>query len=166
MASAGNTSAKRVLFKVEELDPLDLGGPFGAPRVKDQLLGRCNGIDVRQPDSQVAKDLSIALRDFHPSDPLRALIIAFVANLACEGDPLRAIRIAANIRAVKGRDNLAEFLDIDSYAMIAGALAGALFGAEAFAEGMLGQVVEADQGQYGIDLEATANRLATSRGAT
>lgn len=160
LASRGELKPRQVLYQVEDLDPYDLGGPFGAPRIKDQLLARCQGVELRGPESVVAKELSIALRNLPPHDPLRALVVAFAATLGADGDPLRAIRLAVGHRAVEGRDKLAGFLDIDAYGSLAGALAGALFGDESFEPDLLECVVEANRAQYGLDLEVLANRLA------
>ena len=49
--------------------------------------------------------------------------------------------------------------DIDCYAALAGAIAGALWGAEAFPGKMLDQVVAANKQVYGIDLETEIERF-------
>ena len=152
-ACGGESRPRRVLYEIEELDPYQLGGPFGRPTVTDRLLGICNGCETKGPESVIARELCFTLRGFHPFDPLRALVTAWVAALAADGNVLRAIRIAVNQRGVEGRDKLTGYLDIDSYALVAGALAGALCGPESLPEDMVEQVIESNRKVNGIDLE-------------
>jgi len=49
--------------------------------------------------------------------------------------------------------------DIDCYGSIAGALAGAFAGVDAFPPDMLAQVVESNKRVHGIDLEAAIERF-------
>lgn len=55
--------------------------------------------------------------------------------------------------------------DIDCYAGLAGAVAGALYGAAAFPQDVLAQVQESNLAIYGIDLEAGIARLFKTFGA-
>ncbi len=79
--------------------------------------------------------------------------------MAADGDPLRAMLIAANHVSLDEDGNPVRYEDIDCYASIAGALTGALVGAEAFPADLVAQVVESNKQVYGIDLEDTISRF-------
>ena len=73
--------------------------------------------------------------------------------------PLRAILIAANHVGIDDQGQPTRYEDIDCYAGLAGAIAGALYGADAFPAEMLAQVQESNLIVYGIDLEASITRF-------
>ena len=89
---------------------------------------------------------------------------AFAAVLAKPMDPMAAILIAANHRAIMANGELGDLQDIDCYGCVTGALAGAVAGAEAFPDGMLDSVIEANVDVYGIDLNATVDAVVSLTG--
>jgi hypothetical protein len=141
------------------LDPLHLGGQFSPPFVQSHLEEYLPLIATTASDQDVAMVLSAAFADFHPMDPFRTLAIALLAVCASEGDPLRAMCIAANHISEDEDTGVARYEDIDCYASIAGALAGALSGAEALPADMVSQVIESNRAVYGIDLDETIDRF-------
>jgi hypothetical protein len=141
------------------LDPLHLGGPFSPPFVQGHLQEYAQLIDAPVSDQDIALALSAAFADFHPMDPFRTLAIALLAVCASEGDPLRAMCIAANHISEDEETGETRYEDIDCYASIAGALAGALWGAEALPADMVAQVIESNRAVYGIDLDETIDRF-------
>ncbi len=142
------------------LDPYSLGGPFGGPYIHDELPSLLAAVPADASDEDLAEHLSRALDGMHPFDPYKTLAIAVAAVLARPAEPFRAILIAANHRAINADGSLGALLDIDYYACVAGALAGAVAGDEAFPEGMLEQTIAANRDVYAFDLGATATRIA------
>ena len=141
------------------LDPLHLGGPFSPPFVQSHLHEYTQLIDAPVSDQDIALALSAAFADFHPMDPFRTLAIALLAVCASEGDPLRAMCIAANHISEDEDTGETRYEDIDCYASIAGALAGALWGVEALPPDMVSQVIESNRAVYGIDLDQTIDEF-------
>jgi hypothetical protein len=141
------------------LDPLHLGGAFSAPYVQDHLPQLVPVIADVGSDREAARALSFAFRRDHPFDPLRTLGTAWLAVLAADGDPLRAILIAANQVGLDDAGNPTRYEDIDCYAAVAGAIGGAIAGDAAFPADMLQQVVDSNETVYGIDLEGTITRF-------
>jgi len=69
--------------------------------------------------------------------------------------PLEAILIAANHRGIDAEGQLGRYEDIDCYACVTGALAGA----GAFPQTLLEQVVDSNRKVYGFDLDDTIRRF-------
>jgi ADP-ribosylglycohydrolase len=173
MALAGDGDPQVLFDRVVALDPLHLGGEFSAPFVKEHLASFSsvvgdsrvadNGVAANgagsKADQEVARALSAAFRSFHPFDPFRTLGVAFLSVLAAGGDALRSILVAANHVGLDERGSPTRYEDIDCYAGIAGAWAGAIGGAEALPAAMVGQVVRSNKAIYGFDLETTVERF-------
>lgn len=159
MAMAQDVPPQAVFDRLVAMDPLHLGGEFGPPFVMSHLPQALQAMAGAKSDREAAWALSVALRAYHPFDAFRALAIALVATVSAQGDPLRAILIAANHVGIDENGNLTRFEDIDCYGGIAGAIAGAMAGAEAFPAAMLDQIVESNRLVYGMDLEATIERF-------
>jgi ADP-ribosylglycohydrolase len=172
-----------------EMDPLHLGSEWSAPYVAGHLPQYVSLVRPPAPscaptgapalersDPEIAHTLSVAFRRYHPFGAFRTFAVALLSVLAVgtHGDdvgahghtvgahgraPVRAILIAANHTGINDEGQPTRYEDIDCYAALAGALGGALWGAEAFPGEMLEQVVEANKQVYGIDLEATIERF-------
>ena len=99
------------------------------------------------------------MKDLGVFDPIDALGVAVAALWFADGDPVRTITIAANDRNLDEKGGLKGLRDVDCSAGIAGALAGALRGIEAFPPDWVHDAVAANKAVYGIDLEANGNRL-------
>jgi hypothetical protein len=140
-------------------DPLRLGSKWSAPYVIGHLPHFESLLDEPRTERELAYALSVAFGQYHPFDAFRTFALALLAVLAAEGDSLRAIRIAANHVGVDDQGQPTRYEDIDCYAALAGAMAGALWGAEAFPGEMLDQAIEANRQVYGIDLEATIDHF-------
>lgn len=158
IAIAKEITPKALYEQIVTLDPLHLGGEFSEPFVIGHLP-HVYPLAFGGSDRETAEALSLAFGPTHPMDPFRTLGIAILAVLAADGDPLRAMLIAANHVSVDEDGNPVRYEDIDCYASIAGALAGALSGAEAFPAELIAQVVESNRQVYGIDLEDTISRF-------
>ena len=158
IAIADEITPTALYERIVTLDPLHLGGEFSEPFVIGHLP-QVYPLAFGRSDRETALALSAAFGPYHPMDPFRTLGIAVLAVLAADGDPLRAMLIAANHVRVDKDGNPTRYEDIDCYASIAGALAGALSGAEAFPAELVAQVVESNRQVYGIDLEDTIARF-------
>jgi hypothetical protein len=141
------------------MDPLHLGSEWSPPYVIGHLPHLIPLLDEARTDRELAHALSLAFRRYHPFDAFRTFAVALLALMAAEGDPLRAICIAANHVGLDDKGQPVRYEDIDCYAVLTGAMAGALWGAEAFPGELLDQVVKANQRVYGIDMEATIERF-------
>ena len=158
LALAG-APAEETVEAALEMDPLQLGGYFGGPYIKDNLpalLARARGRQGRE----LAAWLTTELRHFSAFDPYRALAIVFASLLAHVDEPLMVLQVAVNHVDRDDDGAVRRYADIDCYAGIAGALVGTLFGDSALPADMLEQVIESNRAVYGIDLEEVARRLA------
>jgi hypothetical protein len=161
-AAAGDLvqgSAETLYDRLTAMDPLHLGSEWSAPYILDHLPRYRALIAAERSDQEIARDLSIAFRRHHAFDAFRTLAIALLSVLAADGDPLRAITIAANHVRINEQGQPTRYEDIDCYAGLAGAVAGALYGAGAFPQDMLALVQESNLAVYGIDLEGGIARL-------
>ena len=143
---------------VFNMDPLQLGGYFGGPFIKQNLpplLDRARGME----GSLLAGWLSTELRNFSVFDPYRALAITFCALQAYPDAPMQALEIAANHMDVAPDGTILRHADIDCYAGITGALVGTICGAEALPAQMLQQVVTGNRSVYGMELEEVIERF-------
>lgn len=159
MAIAGKT-ARTVCAEATVMDPLALGGDFGGPFVTDRLPALLREAPENCLAEELADDMSQLLAACDAFDPLRALALAFAAVRAFPNDPVAAILVAVNHRAVDRRGRIAGFLDVDCYGCVTGALAGAVCGLDKFPRGLLWQVARSNKAVYGIDLEQTASAIA------
>jgi hypothetical protein len=163
------------------MDPLHLGSEWSAPYVIDHLPRFTHLLEDRGSDREIARAISVAFRRHHPFDAFRTFAVALLSVLAAgpydpsdvrahsaaharadvvrPSMPLRAILIAANHVGIDDRGQATRYEDIDCYAALAGAIAGALWGAESLPAKMLDVVIEANKQVYGIDLEATTDRF-------
>ncbi|MBT4501702.1 MAG: ADP-ribosylglycohydrolase family protein [Gemmatimonadetes bacterium] len=141
------------------LDPLDLGGYFGGPYIKEKLPAFLDSSPEDCTAPQLAEYHSRKLGGINPFDPFKTLAIAFSAVRFTPDRPLEAILIAANHRGVGESGHLDRYEDIDCYGCVTGALAGALAGAEAFPPTLLEQVVDGNREVYGFDLDDTIRRF-------
>jgi ADP-ribosylglycohydrolase len=159
LAIAQEMEPKELLDRVIELDPLHLGGEFGEPFVIGHLPALYPIVADARSDREAARALSAALRYYHPFDAFKALAIALLATVVAAGDPLRAILIAANHVGMDEDGRPTRYEDVDCYASIAGAIAGAMVGAEAFPADLLRQVIESNKAVHGFDLNRAVDRF-------
>lgn len=159
MAVVGWGEVDDILHAALDLDPFDLGGPFGGPFARDCLRVFLQAERDSSTPEKLAESLSRELARFHPFDPLRTLAIAFAATSSAPADAFTAILIAANHRAFDASGDPGRFLDIDCYAAVAGALSGALTGTAGLPEAMLAQVVRSNHAVHGFDLLESIDRL-------
>jgi hypothetical protein len=145
------------------LDPFGLGGCFGGPYIR-QRIGQVLQDAAGKAGPQLAEHLSRRFRNIHPFDPFLTLSVAFASVLAHPEGPLAAMQVAANIRTFLDDGSLGQYMDIDCYACVTGALAGALCGEQALDQPTLAHVIHANRTVYGIDLPQTASRAVQTAG--
>jgi hypothetical protein len=145
-----------ILRRALAINPFSLGMEFEPPYYVHRLAPLVERAPVGAPDHEVARWLSVELRHTHVFDPLRALAVAFVSAIQCEGDASRALRVAVNFHDEH------RFHDIDCHGSITGALVGALFGEHALDARDVALVLDANRDVHGIDLEAVAARAAVA----
>ncbi len=159
LAVGGGVDVEELIERVPAMEPLQLGGYFGGPFVKEELPPLLESVPDLSTDRELADFLSRKLSRFGVFDPFKAVAIAFAAVRAAAKDPLRAILIAANHYEIDDRGEPTRYQDIDCYATITGALAGAIYGVEAFPADLLNQVVASNREIYGFDLEQSVARF-------
>lgn len=138
------------------LDPCHLGGVFGGPYAKTNAHLYLQGFDGTLPLEDLAKKLSADLVPYGVFDPYKCLVVAFAALMASDGEPMRAVLIAAN--HYEYDHDPPRYQDIDCYAGVAGALAGAVYGLDRFDRQVVEHVVEANKKVYGLDLLGAADK--------
>jgi len=92
----------------------------------------------------------------HPYDPVDVLGVPLAALHYTDGDPIRTIVIAANDRDVDEQGEFSRLRDVDCTGSVAGAIVGALRGAEVFPRDWVEDTVAANKQVYGLDIEERA----------
>jgi hypothetical protein len=172
LAVVSQGDASSLYEALTRMDPLHLGSEWSVPYIVGHLPQYIPLVNPPEPsptlersDPEIAHALSVAFRRHHHFGAFRTFAVALLSVLTVgthgraplhrRRAPLRAITIAANHAGIDHTGQPTRYEDIDCYAALAGALAGALWGAEAFPDEMLEQVIAANMQVYGIDLEAT-----------
>ena len=141
-----------LIARAAAVDPLHTRRAMDYPMViRDNLPAFCRRYAASASDRAAAASLSADLAPLPPMEAFKTLAIACSALVAAPADPVRALAIAAN-HTTLGEDPA--FQDIDCYAAITGALAGALHGVQAWPPDLVATVLDANRDVYGIDLEA------------
>lgn len=155
-ALGGGIGGKEMIEIGLRTDPFGYGeGRLMANRVRRFL----QIADQASDDQALINTLSGEVEHLHPYDPIDVLGVPMAALYYSGGDPIRTIVMAANDRDLDENGNLKRLRDVDCTAGVAGALVGALRGAEAFPDDWVRDTVEANKQVYGIDLEANAQRF-------
>jgi len=161
-ALAEGATAKGIVRAGLDADPLGLGADRPAAKALRRFVALAEEArsDRALVDAIAAEVKSMGKGVF---DPIEALGVATAALVRADGDPIRTIVIAVNDRDLDGEGRLVKLRDVDCTASIAGAIAGALRGIEAFPEEWVRDAVEANRKVYGFDLEENARRFRGGR---
>lgn len=113
-------------------------------------------------DRAFVDDMSRAARARGVFDPIDQLGMAVASAYRADGDPRRAILMAANHRDIDDAGEFLRFRDTDCTGSICGALVGALApdGVDAIPADWTRAVVAANREVHGLDIEANARELA------
>jgi|GEM_PF-611712 len=157
MAIGGITDMATILRRLRRLDPLKLKGSTLGQYFDDLATEVTSSVLKLTKKAKDSRDLSLLLSrelaNKHVFDPLDTLTVCFAANMFAQGDPKKAILIAANHRNVDEAGNLVRFRDNDCTGYVAGALAGALAGCKKLPQDWVNKVLASNKRIYGIDIE-------------
>ena len=152
-------SPRDAIRKASEIDPYALGGER-RPRAMVTWVNRC--LDIAD-EAKNDRDLVTRLSREVAGEPIFGAkdLLGFAAAAAyyAEGDPRRAILIAANARDLDAEGNLVRFRDNDCTGSACGALVGAISGLSALPEDWVRDCVISNREVYGFDIEANARAL-------
>ncbi|MGD8238517.1 MAG: ADP-ribosylglycohydrolase family protein, partial [Armatimonadota bacterium] len=155
-ASGGDATAREMVEVALAIDPFG----FGDRRVMGKRLREFLAIaDGASDDRELVTKLAGEVAALHPYDPIDVLGVPAAALWYAEGDPIRTIVMAVNDRDVDGDGKLVRLRDVDCTGGVAGALAGALNGADAFPDDWIADTLRANRDMYGIGIEENARRL-------
>ena len=112
-----------------------------------------------EEDRALVEAVAAKVRHRHGFDPIDVLGEPGAAVYLWDGDPVRSIVMAANDGDVDERGELLQLREVDCTAGVAGALVGALRGADGSSSDWVEDVLRANKEVYGIDIEANARRF-------
>ncbi len=115
--------------------------------------------DKEQDDRAFVDALSKAVAPLHFWDPIDILGVPMAAIAFSDGDPIRSIMLSINEREFDAEGKFKRLRDVDCSGAVAGALVGALQGADAFPQDWVAEVIAANKKVNHIDLEANARQL-------
>jgi len=157
-AALGGGLGGRELVRVGlETDPLGFGRPEAGHRtLVDRLAELLRIAEAAESEQSLIDALARAVGPLHPYDPVDVLGVPLAAIHYTDGDPVRTIVIAANDRDIDAHGELSRLRDVDCTGSVAGAIVGALRGAEAFPKDWVADTIAANKQVYDIDIEARA----------
>jgi hypothetical protein len=142
-----------------QLNPYELGGPFGGPTMVQSLPRARRLARFAADERDLVHSLSQAYGAGDPFDPREHLGTVVAALLHGEGDPRRGLTVAVNLRNEDEQGQLIRFRDIDCSAYFTGAAVGAHCGLSGLPTSWVEPVVAANREAYGIDLMSSAEAL-------
>ena len=151
-------SPREAIQKGLETDPFG----FGETRTMIQWLNRFLEIaDEVDSDRELVIEVSKAVAERHPYDPIDVLGMPVAAAYRANGDPRRSILMSVNDRDFDENGEFEKFRDTDCTASVCGALVGALTpgGIDDFPADWVAPTISANREVYGFDLEVNARRM-------
>lgn len=159
-ALGGGVSGRELVRVGLDTDPLRLTRPGGLGRVMvDRLAELLRIAETAASEQSLVDALARAVAHLHPYDPVDVLGVPLAAIHYTDGDPIRTIVIAANDRDLGEDGSFSRLRDVDCTGSVAGAIVGALHGADAFPSDWVADTIAANKQVYGIDIEARAARF-------
>jgi ADP-ribosylglycohydrolase len=153
-------TAKEVVKVGLETDPFEFGKRKYDERVIAAGVTKLIELaDEATDDRSLVEAISRFVTHLHFYDPVDVLGTPVAALYYSGEDPIRTIVMAVNDRYVDAEGNLVGLRDVDCTGSVAGALAGALNGIEAFPDDWVAETIDANKQVYGIDLERNARRF-------
>jgi len=160
VAIAGGVTAREVAQAALDTDPFGFGRRKYDKRVMGVELARFLELaEEAEDDRSLVEAISRQVRHRHIFDPVDILGTSVAALCHSAGDPIRTIITAVNDRDLDDDGKLVRLRDVDCTGSVAGALAGALNGVEAFPQDWVSDTIGANKTVYGIDLEDNARRF-------
>jgi hypothetical protein len=165
-ALGGGVSGRDLVRIAMETSPLGFTPAGGTGRVLmggrvmvDRVAELLRIADKAASDQSLVDELARAVAPVHPFDPIDVLGVPMAAIYYADGDPVRSIVIAANDRDLDERGEFSRLRDVDCTGSVAGAIVGALRGADAFPKDWVADTIAANKQVYDIDIEARAARF-------
>jgi ADP-ribosylglycohydrolase len=159
-ALGGGLTGRQMIEAGLRTDPLGIGRTRSGDRIMSREISKFLRIADRAADEHCLIDeLAREVAHRHPFDPIDVLGIPVAAIYYSDGDPVRSIAMSANDRCLDAEGNFASLRDVDCTAGVAGALVGALGGADRLPEEWVSDTIAANKDVYGIDLEDNARRF-------
>ena len=159
-ALAGGVTAREMVRISLDTDPFEFGKRKYDQRVMGVQITRSLELaDEAKGDRSLIEAISRQVRHRHIFDRVDVLGTPVAALCHCGGDPIRTIVMAVNNRDLDDDGNLVRLRDVDCTGGVAGALAGALNGIEAFPDDWVADAIAANKQVYGLDLERNARRF-------
>ena len=159
-ALSGDVDAKHMVKIGLETDPFGFGERKYDRRIMaSEVEGLIALADEAADDRSLVDALSPRVRHRHIFDPVDVLGVPVAALHYSDGDPIRTIVMAVNDRDLDDEGNFVRLRDVDCTGSVAGALAGALKGIEAFPKDWVSDTISANKQVYGIDLQSNARRF-------
>jgi ADP-ribosylglycohydrolase len=154
-ALGGEVSGKEMVEAGLSTNPFDFGWRCATRDIRPLI----ELADRAENDRALVDAVGAEVRHRHGFDPIDVLGQPAAAVYFCDGDPVRSIVMAANDRDVDEQGNLLQLRDVDCTGGVAGALVGALHGADAFPSDWVADVLKANKDVYDLDIEANARRF-------
>jgi len=159
-ALGGTISAKEMVRIGLETDPFGLGKRKYDRRVMSSEVSDLLAVaEEAGHDRALVQALSRRMCHRHFYDPVDVLGFPMAALHFCNGDAIRTIVMAVNDREFDENGGFVRLRDVDCTGSVAGALVGALNGAQAFPKDWVDDVISANKQVYGIDIEGNARRF-------
>ena len=159
-ALGGDISAKEMSRIGLETDPFGLGKRKYDGRVMSSEVSALLSIaEEADNDRALVEALSRRICHRHFYDPVDVLGFPMAGLHFCNGDAIRTIVMAVNDREFDENGRFVRLRDVDCTGSVAGALVGALNGAQAFPRDWVDDVISANMQVYGIDIEGNARRF-------
>ncbi len=159
-ALGGGLTGRQMIEAGLQTDPLGIGRARWGARIMSREIDKFLRIaDTAADERCLIDELAGEVAHRHSFDPVDVLGIPVAAIYYSDGDPVRSIVMSANDRCLDAEGNFASLRDVDCTAGVAGALVGALRGADTFPEDWVSDTIAANKKVYGIDLENNARRF-------
>jgi ADP-ribosylglycohydrolase len=156
-ALAGGVTAREMIQIGLDTDPFEFGKRKYDRRLLEVEIRKLLELaDKAKDDRSVIEAISRHVRWRHIFDPVDVLGTPVAALWHCGGDAVRTIVMAVNDRDLDEGGRFVRLRDVDCTGSVAGALAGALNGIEAFPRGWVADTIAANKQVYGLDLEGNA----------
>ena len=151
-------SPREAIRRGLETDPFN----FGERRTMIQWLNRfLEMADEVDSDRELVIEVSKAVAERHPYDPIDVLGMPVAAAYRANGEPRRSILMSVNDRDFDENGEFEKFRDTDCTGSVCGALVGALTpgGIDDFPADWVAPTISANREVYGFDLEVNARRM-------
>ncbi len=159
-ALGGGLSGRELVRVGLDTDPLGFRHAGARRRViADRLDGMLKIAATATSEQSLVDALAHVVGPLHPYDPVDVLGVPLAAIHYTDGDPVRSIVIAANDRDLNEHGKFSRLRDVDCTGSVAGAILGALRGAEAFPSDWVMDTIAANKQVYDLDIEANAARF-------